>query len=33
MRIVNDTIAFNSFDGSGPRSDTKVITLPANASA
>jgi hypothetical protein len=32
MQIVNDTIAFNSFEGSGPRSDTKVIALAANAS-
>jgi hypothetical protein len=32
MQIVNDTIAFNSFEGSGPRSDTKIISLAANAS-
>jgi hypothetical protein len=32
MQIVNDTIAFNSFEGSGPRSDSKLITLPASAS-
>jgi hypothetical protein len=31
MQIVNDSISFNSFDGSGPRVDTKLITLPANA--
>ena len=31
MQIVNDSISFNSFEGSGPRSDTKLITLPANA--
>ena len=31
MQIVNDTIPFNSFEGSGPRSETKLITLPANA--
>jgi hypothetical protein len=32
MQIVNDSISFNSFEGSGPRSETKIITLPANAS-
>ena len=32
MQIVTDSISFNSFEGSGPRSDTKVITLPAGAS-
>jgi len=32
MQIVNDSISFNSFEGSGPRSDTKIITLPAAAS-
>jgi hypothetical protein len=32
MQIVNDSISFNSFEGSGPRSDTKLVTLPANAS-
>jgi hypothetical protein len=31
MQIVNDSISFNSFEGSGPRSDTKVVTLGANA--
>jgi len=32
MQIVNDSISFNSFEGSGPRSDTKIVTLPAAAS-
>ena len=31
MQIVNDTLPFNSFEGSGPRTDTKLITLGANA--
>ena len=31
MQIVTDTISFNSFEGSGPRDDTKIITLPSNA--
>ena len=31
MQIVNDSISFNSFDGSGPRTDRKTITLSANA--
>jgi len=32
MQIVNDSISFNSFEGSGPRQDTKTVTLGANAS-
>jgi hypothetical protein len=32
MQIVNDSISFNSFEGSGPRQDSKIVTLPANAS-
>ncbi len=32
MQIVNDSISFNSFKGSGPRTDRKTITLSANAS-
>ncbi len=31
MQIVNDSISFNSFEGSGPRTERKTITLPANA--
>jgi hypothetical protein len=31
MQIVNDSISFNSLSGSGPQRDTKLITLPANA--
>lgn len=31
MQIVNDSISFNSFEGSGPRSDKKLVTLPSNA--
>jgi hypothetical protein len=31
MQIVTDSISFNSFEGSGPRSDTKIISLGANA--
>jgi hypothetical protein len=31
MQIVSDSIPFNSFEGSGPRQDSKIITLPANA--
>src|SRR4051794_25061807 len=32
MQIVNDSISFNSFEGSGPRQDKKTVTLSANAS-
>lgn len=32
MQIVNDSISFNSFEGSGPRSDRRTVTLAANAS-
>lgn len=31
MQIVTDSISFNSFEGSGPRSDRRNVTLPANA--
>jgi hypothetical protein len=31
MLVVNESIPFNSFEGSGPRSETKLIILPANA--
>jgi hypothetical protein len=31
MQIVNDSISFNSFEGSGPRQDKKTVTLPSNA--
>jgi hypothetical protein len=31
MQIVTDSISFNSFEGSGPRNDTKLVNLTANA--